>query len=576
MTPVESLEEELLRLLARQVRRVPVVVFAMCAIIAAMASQRVPVIAWSAWLAVVTIVLAVRLVVLRRLPALTSIPVTRRLQIAVALSAANGIVHGSSLAFFAYLPEIERAVLSMMIVGMATGAVVTTAGHRAIFAAYLAPTMLPVAILWLISPGGVERTWIEVSVGMLVLLFAALLMAIAADSFRLLRESFAIRQQHLALNTELQTALARAEGANRAKTRFLASASHDLRQPIHTLSLLAASLYNLPLDAKSRTIAEHMNSALTALASQLDGLLDISRLDAGIVRVSLAPVDIASVLEPLREEFSLPASEKGIRLVFEEPHHAIVETDPALLSRVLQNLLSNAVKYTDQGEVRLGIVITGTKCVVQLRDTGPGIPFEEQDRVFDEFYQLNNPGRDRTKGLGLGLAIVKRLTALLGVDMQMESVPGQGTVFSLELPLGELAKVAAPDNMVPLSALRGLRVLVVDDETEVRFGMKTLLEGAGCLVSLADGTEEAVKVARLQAPDLLLTDLRLQDGDDGIATVEAIRALYPGLPAILISGDTAPDRLREAETAGLTLLHKPVLADVLWQSMQRACASRLS
>jgi len=209
--------------------------------------------------------------------------------------------------------------------------------------------------------------------------------------------------------------------------------------------------------------------------------------------------------------------------------------------------------------------------LLTISDSGRGIPEAEQTRVFDEFYQLGNPERDRAKGLGLGLAIVKRLVNLLQIGMEMSSAPGAGTRFRLALP-GARESGDRADDAASAPAPAALNVLVIDDEAEVRLGMKTLLEGMGCRATLADGTAEALAAARSARPDVVVADFRLRGGDNGIEAVRAIRALHPRVPALLVSGDIASDQLREAERAGIALLHKPVPAETL----KRAIAAAVS
>jgi signal transduction histidine kinase len=566
-----GVEEELLRMLARQGRRVPIPVFLAAVMIAAMASDRLPVWVLAGWLFLVATVLAIRWHILGRLPALTEVSAARRLRIVLALSAINGVTHGLSLGFFPFLPEFERALQSMVLVGLCAGSVATTAGYMPVFLAYLLPTLGPLSVLWALSPGIASYGWIESSTAALIVLLGAILVALARDAFRLFRESFEIRLQQAELNRQLESTLGQAEAANRAKTRFLASASHDLRQPIHTLSLFGAALSMRPLDDVSRTIVQHINTALKTLTSQLDALLDISKLDAGVVPVNPAPVDLRPFVERMHEDFEPAARIKGLELILECSDAGLVETDPMLLERIVRNLLDNAIKYTDTGRVSLRVTTElGGSILLTVADTGRGISEAEQARVFEEFYQLDNPERDRTKGLGLGLAIVKRLADLLQIRMEMVSSLGEGTQFRLAFPKASRGAELAPDVPAGHAPLVAAHVLVVDDEAAIRLGMKTLLEAMGCRATLADGTEHAVAAAQLVRPDVVLADFRLRGADNGIATVLAIRALYPSMPAILVSGDIASDRLREAQEAGIALLHKPVPVETLKRAIAEA------
>jgi len=574
LSPVASpgLKQELLRLLGRQARRIPVPVFLATAIIAALANGRVPTWVLAIWLGWVAVVLAVRWVVLGRLPAASGLTEETRIRIAVVLSAVNGVTHGLSLGFFPYLPVLERAVQSMVLIGLCTGSVATTAGYMPIFLAYLVPTLGSLAVLWAFSPGIVGAGWIELSTSALIFLLGVILIALARDAFRLFHESFEIRLQQIEANRQLQLALGRAEAASRAKTRFLASASHDLRQPIHTLSLFGAALTMCSLDERSREVAKHMNTALQALASQLDALLDISKLDAGIIRVHRGTLELAPFLRQLHKEFEPIARDKGLQLVLECPPNAFVDTDRSILERILRNLLDNAVKYTESGYIALHAEPAAAGFSVSVTDTGRGIPENEIDHVFEEFYQLDNPERDRTRGLGLGLAIVKRLADLLQITMELTSRTGEGSAFRLVLPAARPGAQAAESAEPEIASIGAMHVLVIDDEAGVRIGMKTLLEGMGCRVTLTDSTATAVTAARADAPDIVLADLRLHGEDNGIDAVRAVREVYPGIPAILISGDIAPDRLREAEQAGIPLLHKPVPFEALKQAIAGVAA----
>src|SRR5690606_34967462 len=238
-----------------------------------------------------------------------------------------------------------------------------------------------------------------------------------------------------------------------------------------------------------------------------------------------------SLLERICRELEPAARAKGIALELRREGDGFVETDPLLFERVLRNLLDNAVKYTDVGRVIVSARREGEHLAVAVADTGRGIPPEEQARVFEEFYQLDNPERDRTKGLGLGLAIVRRLADLLQMRLDMSSAPGEGTTFRLALRAARPGAGALGTPAEEARLLRPLHVLVVDDEAGIRLGMKTLLEAMDCRTTLADGTAQALAAAEADRPDIVLSDLRLRGSENGIETVRAIRRLYPGMPA---------------------------------------------
>jgi len=504
--------------------------------------------------------------VLGRLPAMTGVSRARRLRVAVGLSILNGTTHGLGVLLFSAPTNFQFAIQSLLFVGLCAGSVATTAGYRPVFLGYVAPVIAPLVMLWWTG----ARHPASMAVGIVIALFAAVLVTLAADSFRLFRESFDIRSQQAQLNEQLRAALAQAEAASRAKTRFLASASHDLRQPIHTLSLFSAALAMRPLDERSRAIASHIDCALKNLTEQLDSLLDVSKLDAGVVNSQPVTLQVKPFIERLAADFKPVADARQLRLSLDAPADASVYIDDVLLGRIISNLIDNAIKYTEQGEVRLALVCQHGMVVLAIEDSGRGIEAQEHERVFEEFYQLENPERNRAKGLGLGLSIVQRLVALLGIRMEMVSRPGMGTAFYLFMTEQAVQPAAAPQERAAARHIAARHILVVDDEHTVRLGMQTLLQELGARVTLADDIAEAIALARQDRPDLLLADLRLRGNENGIELVGALTQLYPGLPAILISGDTSPERLREAQHAGIPMLHKPVSLALLRQAIDDA------
>ncbi|MDN3919653.1 ATP-binding protein [Roseateles violae] len=570
-----SVDEELLQLLARQGRRVPYPVGLSAVVIAAMAGHGVSLWLSGAWVALVFAVLALRWWMLGRLPRMQDTPLRQRLRWAVGLSALNGVVFGLSLAFAPYLSDYQRMVQTILLMGLCAGSVATTAGYRPVLLAFLVPVSLANALSWISGSGGVHLvSWVDWVLGGLILGFAIILQGLGRDAYRVFAESVQIRAQQVKSNMQLRLALQQAESAMQAKTRFLASASHDLRQPMHTLSLFGAALMRRPLDPVSAEIGRNMNLALQSLASQMDALLDISKLDAQVVPVNSQVFAFSPWIARLCQELQPAAQGKGLALHLDCPDGVFVETDPMLLERVLRNLIDNAIKYTAQGSVDVRVRRDDALWRVTVRDTGCGVDPAEQARIFEEFYQVGNPERDRAKGLGLGLSIVSRLVDLLDLHLGMESTPGQGSSFSLAI--GAAEAVAAPQLDAGRAAARlpQLHVLVLDDEEPVRRAMEALLSGHGCEVTTAGSTREALVKCLLRRPDIMLSDLRLRGGDDGISAVRSLRGALPGLPAVLISGDTAPERLREAHAAGLLLLHKPVLEEQLLTAIQTAMAPR--
>ncbi|MGT2477590.1 ATP-binding response regulator [Paraburkholderia terrae] len=357
-----------------------------------------------------------------------------------------------------------------------------------------------------------------------------------------------------------------AEAANRAKSQFLAAASHDLRQPLHALGLFAAGLAAAVHEPSALGIVAKINDCTESLEELFDELLDISKLDAGVIRPVLNHFPIEAVFCRLRLEYESLAMEKGLGLkVVTSTAH--VFSDSILLEQILRNLVANAIRYTPSGgRVLVGCRRRQNTLRVQVWDTGIGIPTHQTERIFEEFYQISNPERDRRKGLGLGLSIVKRTARLLGFDVQLKSRPGHGSVFGFDIPVGD-----AP---LPTSARRGIRdadqsasvvegslIAVVDDEPEILDGMHTLLSQWGCDTVCTDTLEEATEgiIQYARRPDVFLVDYRLREGVSGISVVRGLQARFGSdIPAVLITGETAPESLREVRESGYQQIHKPL------------------
>jgi signal transduction histidine kinase len=374
---------------------------------------------------------------------------------------------------------------------------------------------------------------------------------------------------------ELEEKSRQLELANLAKSRFLAAASHDLRQPLHTLSLYSAALKLHVEQGAVGDIAGQINKALGSLSALVDSLLDISKLDAGAVQPQPQAVCMRALIERIEAGYRPVAREKGMEFRVAAAD-AVVHTDPVLLERLLRNLVDNAFKYTTGGCITLAAARDESMVYITVRDTGPGIPEAERERIFEEFYQIGNPERDRSQGLGLGLAIVRRLAQLLGLAIKLESEPGRGSAFTVTLPLSAEMPAAAPVALAPAAAssrgLAGSQILVIDDEPEVRAGMRTLLERLGCQVAVCGGYAEAEGLLDRHSLkiDLIVADFRLRQHESGIDTVRRLRSRLGNVPALLVTGDTAPERLREAQSSALPLLHKPVSAEKLTEAMRAA------
>ncbi len=360
-----------------------------------------------------------------------------------------------------------------------------------------------------------------------------------------------------------------AERANRAKSRFLAAASHDLRQPLHAMGLYLSVLAEKVRGSENRSLVQKVVQSMQALEGLLNALLDISKLDAGIVEVHARPVALGPLMQKVADALGPEAREKGLDLLVHKHEKCVIETDPILFERILRNFVSNAIRHTERGRILMGCRWRrdGRVCI-EVRDTGPGIPPAERAQIFEEFYQIDNPERDRRKGLGLGLAIARRMANLLGHDIEVRSEPERGSVFAVcarrsTRPLAEATEGAGEKRAVKkLSKVfkNDCQVIVIDDEIEIRDATKTLLERWGAQVLTGESPEEVLAQVDGERLCLLITDYRLREGKRGTEVVARLRdQLGRGdLPAIVVSGDTSERVLKEVQAAGLVLLHKPI------------------
>jgi len=391
------------------------------------------------------------------------------------------------------------------------------------------------------------------------------------------RELAAERQRLAGLEEQARAALARSRESDDQRTRFLAAATHDLRQPVHAVTLFVAALRAEPLAGRAGELAERLDRSLAGLDELFNRLLDISRLDAGAVPPRRSVFPIAGLLAPLEARFGPVAAERGLRLRVRAGALAHVDSDPALLVEMLMNLLSNAFRYTARGGVLLGVRRRGDTLLLQVWDTGAGIPRDRLESVFEEFVQLDNPSHDRRRGLGLGLAIVRRLSNALAHPVTVRSRPGRGSVFSIAVPLAAPpATPVAGEGPAGTEAVRGLLILVVDDEIDILLATEALLSSWGCHVLLARGVDEALRRVddSERYPDLLITDHRVADQGTGFEVVEAVRRAMPlPIPVLMLSGDASPALEQRARERGLRFLGKPVDARRLRGVLEQAAAA---
>jgi PAS domain S-box-containing protein len=354
-----------------------------------------------------------------------------------------------------------------------------------------------------------------------------------------------------------------AEHANRAKSRFLATASHDLRQPLQTLGLLNGALRRMVRDPECLEVLSQQEEAIDAMSRLLNALLDISKLESGAITLALTDFSVAPLFETVRRDFAGVAGTKGLRLAVDCPA-VEVHSDPALVTQLLRNLLSNAVKYTQRGTVELRCERSAAGLRVEVRDTGIGIPTDQIALIFDEFYQIGVSPNSSRDGYGLGLSIVQRIARLLDLEIDVTSTPGEGSVFAFELPIatGETKRATetSPLEAQPAAGTAGHRVLLVEDEPGVRNAMRMLLRMEGFRVIAAATAAEALSELADDAEfDIVISDYHLEEGRTGTEVISAARAKLGGsLKAVLVTGDTS-SAIRELQAdEHLRIISKPI------------------
>jgi signal transduction histidine kinase len=531
------------------------------------------------WLGALYLLTAIRVLAARRFFSRDREPASalRWAWLAAAFSCVSGLLWGM-LGWVGFLPEqpVPFSFTVIVLTGLICGTVPSLSAFPPALVGSIIATVLPITVRSITNGGDISGAYLALLAGLV-----AINLYYCRTTYHMLRETIRLRLENVELVSHLQEERDRAQAADRAKTRFLAAASHDLRQPIHALSLLIATLATLAYrgavqSVDARDLAGKAKSMVGNLSALLNGLLDISRLDAGVVTVAKETVNLSQLFDHLSNEFAPAANERGLdwRVVGSRLQ---VDSDPMMLKRVLGNLLANAFRYTRSGGVLLGCRRRGASVEIQVWDTGPGIPADQQAMIFEEFVQLQNPARDRAQGLGLGLAIVRRVAVLLQHPLKLVSVTGRGSMFSVTVP-----KASAGETPLPVSrtAPAGITVsiMVVEDEADVLDIMVQLLTLQGHRVYAGRSAAEVQRIhaeatAVGDAPvDLIIADYRLGDGATGQDAIEALCAhIGRSVPAIIVTGDTSPSRIKEATASGHRILHKPISGEELHEAILAAC-----
>jgi len=489
----------------------------------------------------------------------------------------SGAMWGATAWLFYPLGEnIQQVGLIVVVYTFCVAAVTVLSMQPRIYLAFATLCFAPMALR--IASQGTAYAY---QLAGILLLIISLTTVLSRNYRQALQRAIGLKLQAEELLTQLRlekqgadAARREAEVANRAKTQFFTAASHDLRQPLHAMGLFAEALRQKSHDDEVAQLVNSINASVDALEELFSELLDISRIDSGGVAVMPQHMEIGDIFRKLRLHFEPTAFEKGLALRFRGGRHRAF-ADPLLVERVLRNLVSNAIRYTHDGSVLVSCRRRGERLLLQVWDTGVGIPDAERSRIFEEFYQV--PGgeavaQNQRKGLGLGLAIVKRLADLMEAPLSLRSEPGRGTVFTLELPLGKVVPTAmpAPPSKGPLGlTLDGRLIVVVEDEPAVRAGLEALLRGWGAgivsfdsVASCTAWTEQSDPAA--VKPDLLIVDYRLEQGHSGVEAIDAVRRRFgAAVPAIMVTGSTMSGHEREAQDKDFHLLIKPVVPNKL-------------
>jgi len=507
-----------------------------------------------------------RTLYLRRQP-LDASNVLQRLRSSTLLPTINGLLWAVGIGIMWVPDNLALQLLVILIIaGISQGSLQTLKAHLPALFRFFIPCVGSIVVMAFAYPDQYS-----LGIGICTSVYIVWCIGFGITAHRELLQSIRKNFEFEELSISLQVQKDIAEAATQAKSRFLAAASHDLRQPIHAQGLFLDVLSRTNLSPAQHDLVASAVAASSASAEMLNTLLDFSRIEAGVIEPQIQAFMVQPLLNKIEREFAQQADAKGLEYRSRESALA-VQSDPALIELILRNLVSNAIRYTERGGLLVTCRRRGSQVLLEVFDTGIGIEASQQRAVFREFHQLGNSERDRTQGLGLGLAIVDGLARTLGHGLSLDSQKERGSVFRLTLPIATALEPTAPSVAEPLAVRRlNVRVLVVDDDESVRRSMLHLLRDWGCECEAVESIEEALNVAQDWSPELVISDYRLRNQRNGVEVIEALRALVgQDLPALLITGDTARQRLREAVGSGLPLLHKPVAPSLLYREMVTA------
>ncbi len=494
----------------------------------------------------------------------------------MALDAAAGLATGSAaVLFLAHIPILSQAILETTLYTVSGAGVAVAVSSKRLRGAYSALVLFCAAAAW--STVHPARAPVVIALTAVYWLF---LIGVSADSERLLRRSLQIRRQRDAAlrelerrNQEIQEVAARAERAALTRARVLAAVSHDLRQPLHALSAYSAVLLANPSAQTLQEAGHNIDTLVRSLGEILGELFDLSRLSSGGYRLQHEPFALDRLVAGVCAEFTPVAAAKGLALTWEVAPVELIG-DASATGRIVRNLLDNAIKYSDRGEVRVTVALVAGEAILEVSDTGRGIAAEEQPRIFEEFYQIERAGEDPPQGVGLGLSIVKHLCELMRARIELCSILGVGTRFTISMQ-GARASTGAAAVLRSIErgrdSWRGARAYVVDDDAAVRTSMQVLLTLWGFEVHCAGSAAEAgALIAKRGRPDLLLIDQRLPHAQEGAVVAARACAAHGEFPVLVITGESEDSAVHSAREHHYTVLRKPVPFDTLYAAVSTA------
>jgi signal transduction histidine kinase/ActR/RegA family two-component response regulator len=481
-----------------------------------------------------------------------------RLQLIIGAGAA-GIIWGFGSLVMLPLDNLEyQLFILFVLLGLGIGSTSPLHVYLPAFFAFFPISMIPVAIKLLLSGGT-----IQLSLGVLTILYVIVMSLFNIKINRNLKDSLRLRFENMDLVERLREQKNDADNANRAKSKFLAAASHDLRQPLYALSLFTSALEELVHNPELLKIVNQIKTSTESMKSMFNALLNISQLDAGVTYPEKTNFLLQPFFENMANQFDILAKEKNLLIHWPSGVYA-VHSDRELVEQIMRNLISNAIRYTDKGEVTISCEPDEGQIVIKVIDTGVGISADDQDVIFEEFQQIGNPERDRNKGQGLGLAIVQRTATLLEHSIALESLPGRGSTFSVRIEQANIDDCivymdAAPESLADQTT--DLLIVVIDDDISVLEGTQTLFKSWGCGIITATDQDHALTLLRQQSrkPNGIIADYRLRNNETGINAIKAIQSEYNDrVPALIVTGEVEIDRLKELSQSGIQMLFKPV------------------